>query len=174
MGFSSEEMPINSVKSTQKKRKEKEIKEKDKKENANPGNKSNSKQHDLSFVASEFVEVFTEWLEYKKARRETYNTEIGLKKCYSHLINLCGGDVGKARLIVEQSIANNYAGLFELKAQFAKQSQQQVRANLGVGEFINPQGKRTYGSGKYIIPMDAPPRPGQNYYFDASTQKWML
>ena len=47
-------------------------------------------------------------------------------------------------------------------------------ANLGVGEFINPQGQRTYGSGKYIIPMDAPPRPGQNYYFDASTQKWML
>lgn len=47
-------------------------------------------------------------------------------------------------------------------------------ANLGVGEFINTQGQRTYGSGKYIIPMDAPPRPGQNYYFDASTQKWML
>lgn len=47
-------------------------------------------------------------------------------------------------------------------------------ANLGVGEFINQQGQRTYGSGKYIIPMDAPPRPGQNYYFDASTQKWML
>lgn len=47
-------------------------------------------------------------------------------------------------------------------------------ANLGIGEFINPQGQRTYGSGKYIIPMDAPPRPGQNYYFDASTQKWML
>ena len=146
-------------------------KEKIEKENANL---HKPKPYDLSFVASEFVEVFTEWLEYKRGRRETYKTPMGLKKCYSHLINLCGGDVGKARLIVEQSIANNYAGLFELKAQFAKQSQQQMRANLGVGEFINQQGKRTYGSGKYIIPDDAPPRPGINYYWNQSTQQWLL
>lgn len=53
------------------------------------------------------------------------------------------------------------------------QSSQQ-RANLGVGEFINQQGKRTYGSGKYIIPDDAPPRPGINYYWNQSTQQWLL
>ena len=172
--FSSEEMPINSLESTQKKRKEKEIKEKDKKENANSGNKSNGKQYDLSFVASEFVELFTEWLEYKRARRETYTTAVGLKKCYSHLLNLSGNDVEKAKLIVEQSIANNYAGLFELKADFAKQAQQRVRANLGVDEFINQQGKRTYGTGKYLIPDNAPPRPSDKHYWNQSTQQWLI
>lgn len=47
-------------------------------------------------------------------------------------------------------------------------------ANLGVGEFINTQGKRTYGSGKYIIPMDAPPRPSDRHYWSATKQQWLL
>ena len=176
INISSEEIPINSVKSTQIKEKEikEKEKEKDKKENANSGNKTNGKQYDLSFVAEEFVEVFAEWLEYKRARRESYNTPMGLKKCYSHLLNLSGNDVGKAKLIVEQSIANNYAGLFELKGDFAKQAQQRVRANLGVGEFINQQGKRTYGTGKYIIPDDAPPRPSDRHYWSQTTEQWLL
>lgn len=129
---------------------------------------------DLSFVAPEYLEIFTEWLDYKKARRESYNTPMGLKKCYSHLLNLSGNDVGKAKLIIEQSIANNYAGLFELKGNFAKQAQQAASANLGIGEFINPQGQRTYGSGKYIIPDDAPPRPGDKYFWNASTKQWLV
>ena len=128
----------------------------------------------MSFVAPGYLEIFTEWLDYKRARRESYNTPMGLKKCYSHLLNLSGNDVGKAKLIVEQSIANNYAGLFELKGSFAKQAQQAARVNLGIGEFINPQGQRTYGSGKYIIPDDAPPRPGDKYFWNASTKQWLV
>ena len=151
-------------------------KEKEKLEKENPisSDKPKTKQYDLSFAAEEFVEVFTEWLEYKRARRESYNTPMGLKKCYSHLLNLSGNDVGKAKLIVEQSIANNYAGLFELKGDFAKQAQQRVRANLGVGEFINKQGKRTYGTGRYIIPDDAPPRPSDRHYWSQTTGQWLL
>ena len=46
--------------------------------------------------------------------------------------------------------------------------------NLGIGEFINQQGQRTYGSGKYIIPDDAPPRPGDKYFWNASTKQWLV
>ncbi|MCF0203679.1 MAG: hypothetical protein HUK08_09970 [Bacteroidaceae bacterium] len=45
---------------------------------------------------------------------------------------------------------------------------------LGVGEFINQQGKRTYGSGKTIIPDDAPARPSERHQWNASNNQWIL
>lgn len=44
---------------------------------------------------------------------------------------------------------------------------------LGCDERIE-NGRRTYGSGKVEIPMNAPPRPGDKYAWDSSTQKWIL
>lgn len=176
IGISSEEMPINSEKSTQSKvkesKKEKELSnDNSQKESPKTVSKPASKV-DLSFVAPEYLEIFTEWLEYKKARRETYKTAMSLKKCYSHMLNLAGNDIQTAKLIVEQSIACNYAGMFELKQQFKPQAKK--NPNLGIGEFINQQGQRTYGSGKYIIPDDAPPRPGDKYFWNASTKQWLV
>lgn len=46
-------------------------------------------------------------------------------------------------------------------------------ATLGSDERIE-NGRRTYGSGRVSIPMDAPPRPGDKYAWDSSTQKWIL
>lgn len=46
-------------------------------------------------------------------------------------------------------------------------------ATLGCDERIE-NGRRTYGSGKVTIPMNAPPRPGDKYAWDSSTQKWIL
>lgn len=45
---------------------------------------------------------------------------------------------------------------------------------LGVGEWIDANGLRRYGTGKYIIPMEAPPRPGEHYAWDAGTQNWVI
>lgn len=44
---------------------------------------------------------------------------------------------------------------------------------LGCDERIE-NGRRTYGSGKVEIPMNAPPRPDDKYAWDSSTQKWIL
>ena len=68
-----------------------------------------------SFIAPEFEDVFNIWLEYKHQRRESYKSEMSLKMCYNKLLNLSNGDPFIAGLIVEQSIANNWAGLFALK-----------------------------------------------------------
>ena len=44
---------------------------------------------------------------------------------------------------------------------------------LGVGEWIDEQGDRRYGSGKYTVPMTAPPRPAGDCYWDAGTLNWV-
>jgi hypothetical protein len=80
-----------------------------------------SKEVDLSFVSDEFKDVFKEWLEYKRERKENYKSEKSLKMCYNRLLTLSGNDCNKAKLVVEQSVASNYAGLFELKNYGAKQ-----------------------------------------------------
>lgn len=53
--------------------------------------------------------------------------------------------------------------------------QEETKANLGVGEYIDKEtGRRTYGSGKATIPQDAPPRPSDKHAWDSATSKWVL
>lgn len=78
---------------------------------------SNKQIIDYQYVLPEFKETFFEWLEYKKERRESYKTEKSTKLCYDKLVKLSGNDPYTARQIVEQSMANNWSGLFELKTE---------------------------------------------------------
>lgn len=77
--------------------------EENKKENALP-----------EYVSTDFADVLREWLAYKKERGESYKPR-GLKSCYSKLVTLSGSDPTRARAIIEQSMSNNYSGLFKLK-----------------------------------------------------------
>lgn len=43
---------------------------------------------------------------------------------------------------------------------------------LGVGERID-YGRRTYGDGTATIPMEAPARPSERYYWDVVAQQWL-
>lgn len=45
---------------------------------------------------------------------------------------------------------------------------------LGAGEFIASDGRRTYGTGTATIPVSAPPRPSERHAWDAATAKWIL
>lgn len=72
------------------------------------------KELDLSFVSSPFIEVVTKWFDYKKERKSPY-TQRGAESLYKKLFSMSGGDPALADEIVEQSIANNWQGLFELK-----------------------------------------------------------
>lgn len=110
---------LNSTQTTQNKPNENDID----KESPNGDKKAipKSKDFDLSFVSEEFKDVFKEWLEYKRERKENYKSDKSLKTCYNRLLTLSGNDCGKAKLVVEQSIASNYAGLFELKSYGTKQ-----------------------------------------------------
>lgn len=45
---------------------------------------------------------------------------------------------------------------------------------LGVGEFVDETGRRTYGTGRITIPQDAPPRPSDKYSWSAESNNWVM
>lgn len=69
---------------------------------------------DTMFVRNDFIPVVNEWLQYKKERGQPYKQK-GFNAFYSTLMDLSQGDPDKARRIIQQSMANNWAGLFPLK-----------------------------------------------------------
>lgn len=84
---------------------------------------------DLSFVSSDFLDVFLLWLEYKKERKEKYKSNKSLKLCYDKLIKLSHANANNALEIVNQSIERNWAGFFELKNNITDGNKEQKNSN---------------------------------------------
>ena len=64
---------------------------------------------------TEFIQIIQEWLEYKKDKKQSYKSEHSLNLFIKKLVKLSDGYSNLAREIVENSIAYNYSGIFELK-----------------------------------------------------------
>lgn len=75
----------------------------------------NNKTFNLDFVSPNYLPIIESWLEYKRKKKQSYKSEASIKVCYNNLLKLSNNSPTIAQLIVEQSIANNYSGLFELK-----------------------------------------------------------
>jgi hypothetical protein len=73
------------------------------------------KDIDLSFCLPSYIPIMEEWLEYKRNRKEMYKTPASIRKCYNNLLTLSDSNPTTAKLIIDQSMANNWAGIFELK-----------------------------------------------------------
>lgn len=70
---------------------------------------------DLTFIAEpRWLELVKTWLDYKRSRGENYKSDLSVKKFYTMLRNLSHGDPDLAARIIDKSIANNWAGIFEL------------------------------------------------------------
>lgn len=67
------------------------------------------------FIDDDFMPVVKEWIEYKKSRSEKYRSEKSLKALYNKLITISGNDPAVAKQIIDESMAQNWAGIFELK-----------------------------------------------------------
>lgn len=67
------------------------------------------------YIDKEFLEIFNKWMQYKSERKEKYKSELSEKSFYNSLIKLSNNNKLIAEQIIEQSIANNWAGIFELK-----------------------------------------------------------
>jgi uncharacterized protein YdaU (DUF1376 family) len=65
----------------------------------------------------DFKETFLCWMDYKKDRKESYKSESSIMAALNKLIDLSGNNPVIAKKIVNQSMANNWAGLFELPKQ---------------------------------------------------------
>ncbi|SEA78490.1 hypothetical protein SAMN04487851_1144 [Prevotella sp. tc2-28] len=72
---------------------------------------------DFSFLEEPFRVLFNRWLDYKKGRGEKYKTQDSLQTAFRKLKSLSNDNPDEAAEIVEQSIGNNWAGLFALKNQ---------------------------------------------------------
>ena len=52
------------------------------------------------------------------------------------------------------------------------QAQPQRTQSLGVGEYINAKGIRTYGNSGQAVPPEAPPRPSEAHWWSDASQRW--
>lgn len=68
----------------------------------------------LESVNPEMKPIIEKWLQYKKERKESYK-HTGLKACIDKLIKISNNDSFIAEQIVDESISNNWSGLFPLK-----------------------------------------------------------
>jgi hypothetical protein len=77
--------------------------------------KDNNKDKDKEYIDVLFLESFEKWMRYKAERKEKYKSESSKKSFYNLLIKLSNNNPTIAAQIIEQSIANNWAGIFEIK-----------------------------------------------------------
>ena len=95
---------------------------------------------DFSFIESNYIKPFFDWLKYKSERGVKYKSEMSIKTAYNRLVKLSNGNAVDAIAIVEQSIANNWQGLFELKDNSNKN-----KSGMSVGVILNERPKYTEG-----------------------------
>ena len=69
---------------------------------------------DLSVVAHDMIEPVETWLADKKEKGQSYKP-TGFKTFYKKLCELSGNNPQIATSIIEQSMQNNYAGIFQLR-----------------------------------------------------------
>lgn len=105
--------PTSTPTSTKNKKEKKEKKEKEYNSPYYPPKGYES--FDFSFLEMEYWETFIDWLAYKRERKEKYKSQKSLEVCFRQMLSLSGNSPEIAARIVDQSIGNNWAGLFELK-----------------------------------------------------------
>lgn len=78
-----------------------------------------SKNENLEEIIPEddkaYLPAMNTWLEYKKEIKKTYKSQSSVLMCLKRLKQLSKDNPDTAMKIVEQSIANNWVGLFGLK-----------------------------------------------------------
>lgn len=91
------------------------FKQKDKQKDKQNTENENENENIIEFIPQNYIEIVSLWLDYKKKKKQSYKGKESIKIFFKRLLEFSGGDPGKARKIVENSIANNYSGIFELK-----------------------------------------------------------
>lgn len=90
------------------------ITKKEKEDNKLSSIKENANELDFSIVAPEFMECVNTWLAYKKEKKQTYKPK-GFVVFYKKLVADSNNNPIVAAKMIENSMANNYAGVFKLK-----------------------------------------------------------
>ena len=86
------------------------------------------------FESEKFGAIWDYWLKYKKERKDKKYTTTGEQATINSLSDKAGGSIDKAAEIINQSIQQNWAGLFELKN---NQNKEQVTDLAKTGRVLN-------------------------------------
>ena len=71
----------------------------------------------LESVDFEFRKIVSDWLAYKRERKESYKSSRSMQAFLAKLKNLSQNNPTIAQEIIQQSMANNWAGIFPLKTE---------------------------------------------------------
>lgn len=94
---------------------------------------------DFSFIEEDYKKPFCQWLEYKRGRKEKYKTQKSIELAYSKMKKLSDNNPDAAMMIVEESMANNWQGLFALKNNLPE------KKGMDVGIILKDKQKYTEG-----------------------------
>jgi len=76
------------------------------------------KKFELSFCKTiDEIDLCNTWLQYKSNKRKSYKDIKSIELFYKNLCKLGNNDIQKMRAIIEQSMANNWDGIFALKTE---------------------------------------------------------
>ena len=71
---------------------------------------------ELVFISDDCEDVWNGWMEYKKVEHgNKFKSSKTEQTAINNLVDLAGGDLETAKKVINQSISNNYKGLFKLK-----------------------------------------------------------
>jgi len=71
---------------------------------------------ELVFISDDWEILWSQWMEYKKVEHgNKFKSSKTEQTAINNLVYLAGGDLETAKKVINQSISNNYKGLFKLK-----------------------------------------------------------
>ena len=71
---------------------------------------------EMVFISPDWEDVWKGWMEYKKVEHgNKFKSAKTEQTAINNLVELSGGDLETAKKVINQSISNNYKGLFKLK-----------------------------------------------------------
>jgi hypothetical protein len=85
------------------------------------GNPQRREENSIEEKRKEYIDVLfldsvNKWMKYKTERKESYKSKTSEISFYNSLLKLSNNNPSIAELIIEQSMANNWAGIFKLKS----------------------------------------------------------
>jgi len=106
----------------------------------------------LPFESDTFSTAWDEWLQYRKEKKIPKYVPTGLKRTFTNLIKISGNNEVIAIEIINQSMEQNYQGLFPIKNknQNVKPYQQSTTENrfTGGAEKLLAKGKSLYAASR--------------------------
>ena len=91
-----------------------------------------------------FLSIVQEWVEYKREKKQAFKGKKGLTQFYNRLLDYSGGSPEKARIIVAEAMAANYATIYPLKSPRAGSPSLDTRSRVEIPKYTDGNFKSTF------------------------------